>query len=330
MDTKDILIIGGGISGLLCANKMQAAGKTVAVLDKGRGVGGRMSTRWGMGAARMDHGAQFFTVRDPRWQVWVQQMQAAGVVREWFRHAPWDTNPMGYPRYCGVDGMNAVPKYLAQGIEVHVSQQVINLQRIESIWIAETQSGERFSGHELVITIPLPQARPLLDSSGLNWANRAARAQMDQVSYERGLATLIHLEGPSAVPAPGCLKLNTDPLVWIADNQKKGISADPILTLHSSAEFAMRHWNSSDSVRGRLMVEAAEEWLGSSVAAFSCHRWGYTTPKNNSEQSIYRNVGLGLTMAGDAFGGAKVEGAALSGLDAAEALLANEVISAVG
>jgi predicted NAD/FAD-dependent oxidoreductase len=66
------------------------------------------------------------------------------------------------------------------------------------------------------------------------------------------------------------------------------------------------------------------------VAAFSCHRWGYTTPKNNSEQSIYRNVGLGLTMAGDAFGGAKVEGAALSGLDAAEALLANEVISAVG
>jgi predicted NAD/FAD-dependent oxidoreductase len=78
------------------------------------------------------------------------------------------------------------------------------------------------------------------------------------------------------------------------------------------------------------MVEAAEEWLGSSVAAFSCHRWGYTTPKNISKQAIFRNACLGLTMAGDGFGGAKVEGAALSGLDAAEALLASEVISAVG
>jgi len=41
----DAIVIGAGISGLLCATQMKAAGLSTLVLDKGRGVGGRMATR---------------------------------------------------------------------------------------------------------------------------------------------------------------------------------------------------------------------------------------------------------------------------------------------
>ena len=57
MQATDVLIIGAGISGLLCATELRKADKSVRILDKGRGLGGRMATRR-MAGGRLDHGAQ--------------------------------------------------------------------------------------------------------------------------------------------------------------------------------------------------------------------------------------------------------------------------------
>ena len=94
-DTTDVLIIGAGIAGLLCATELNKTGRSVRILEKGRGPGGRMATRR-MGKARLDHGAQFFTVRSHSFQRYVDEWLEAGVIREWFRHAPHDTNAYGY------------------------------------------------------------------------------------------------------------------------------------------------------------------------------------------------------------------------------------------
>ena len=74
------LVIGAGIAGLIAARALRAAGHRVLVLDKGRGVGGRMATRRIEGGV-FDHGAQFVTVRDPRFQQIVEGWQAKGVVK---------------------------------------------------------------------------------------------------------------------------------------------------------------------------------------------------------------------------------------------------------
>jgi renalase len=55
--TTDVLIVGAGIAGLAAATDLHAAGRTVLVVDKGRGVGGRLASRR-IGAATFDHGAQ--------------------------------------------------------------------------------------------------------------------------------------------------------------------------------------------------------------------------------------------------------------------------------
>ena len=61
METKsDVLIVGAGLAGLLAANALQAAGQTVRVVEKARGVGGRLAT-WRLGPGRGDYGAQFFS-----------------------------------------------------------------------------------------------------------------------------------------------------------------------------------------------------------------------------------------------------------------------------
>ncbi len=62
-------MIGGGVSGLVCANHLKALGLQPTVYDTGkRGVGGRMSSRTVQiedSTYVMDHSTQFFTATDP-------------------------------------------------------------------------------------------------------------------------------------------------------------------------------------------------------------------------------------------------------------------------
>ena len=58
----DIIVVGAGIAGLMASGYLIKAGYRVAVLEKARGVGGRMATRR-IGEAVCDHGAQYFSVK---------------------------------------------------------------------------------------------------------------------------------------------------------------------------------------------------------------------------------------------------------------------------
>ena len=58
---SDVLVIGAGMSGIACARALQAEGVPVRLIDKGRGIGGRMATRRTAVAGKtitFDHGAQ--------------------------------------------------------------------------------------------------------------------------------------------------------------------------------------------------------------------------------------------------------------------------------
>jgi predicted NAD/FAD-dependent oxidoreductase len=85
-----IAIIGAGLAGAAAGRSLQEAGHQVTLFDKGRGPGGRMSTRrmeTALGTVRLDHGAQFFTVRGEGLTKAVAGWTAAGAC------APWSRSP---------------------------------------------------------------------------------------------------------------------------------------------------------------------------------------------------------------------------------------------
>ena len=107
-----------------------------------------------------------------------------------------------------------------------------------------------------------------------------------------------------------------------ADNQMKGISAKPAVTIQATHAFSLEHWDGDRPASGRLLLEAAAEWLGAGIKTFQIHGWRYSKPMRVETQAcVILNQFPPLVLAGDAFAGPRVEGAALSGWAAAEAIL---------
>ncbi|HYP03865.1 MAG TPA: FAD-dependent oxidoreductase, partial [Cyanobium sp.] len=123
--TTLVLVIGAGMAGLIAAAELQRAGCRVLVLDKGRGVGGRLASRR-IAAATFDHGAQFITTRDPRFAAVLEQARQKGSVEEWCRG--FSDGADGHTRWRGKPAMSAVAKHLALGLDLHMERHVLALR----------------------------------------------------------------------------------------------------------------------------------------------------------------------------------------------------------
>ena len=314
-DQFDCLVIGAGIAGLMAATILSTAGVSVRIVDKGRGPGGRMATRRWAGAV-FDHGDQFFTVRDARFARWVEQWRVLGLVQPWY-----DLGNTGR-HYRGGPGMTAIAKHLASKLDVQRQAFVEKVIRLDDQWQVVVRGGEILTASHLLVTAPVPQALTLLDAS-LMELEKADQHALRAVHYHRCIAALATLDRPSGITKhQGALKLSGEPIQWISDNYRKGISTEvPSVTIQSTPSFAEEHWDTKDSIRIPILLEAASEFLSANVISFHGHRWGYSQPTSAFGKEAFVVSRLRLALAGDGFAGGRVEGAAVSGLTAGESLV---------
>jgi predicted NAD/FAD-dependent oxidoreductase len=316
----DILIIGAGLAGLSAANDLQQAGHQVLVVDKGRGLGGRLAGRR-IGDATFDHGAQFMTAREPRFKAAVADWIAAGVAEQWYSSYPGQPN--GHPRYRGVPTMTAVAKHLAIGLDIMRATRVKTVSRQQTGWLAELDNGNRVSADKLLITAPVPQTLELLEGINIP-ADKHAR--LKHIEYESCIAVMAILDGPTAIEAPGAIALEEGPIAWISDNVQKGVSTIPAVTIHGSGEFSAEHIDHDRTQIGQQLIDAAAQYLGSAqVTEYQVHGWRYSKPSIvDPDPCLLLSHGTDLpplAVAGDAFAGPRFEGAVQSGWAAARVLM---------
>ena len=327
VEANSCVVLGAGISGLLAAHKLRAAGWHVVVLEKSREVGGRMATRR-VGGATFDDGAQFFTVRSERFERLVEEWLEAGIVEEWtrgFADAEGTHNEDGHPRYRGSEGMSSISEHLARGLDVRTGERVVEVGVRDGAWKTLTESGTRVSGMALLLTAPVPQSLAVLRSGDFVLPDEARRA-LDSISYAPCITLLALLDGPTGVPEPGGVQIKGELLDWISDNQRKGISEAPGITIQAGPEWSRAHFDTSEArLTAALLAFAGERLasdLSSRAAETSLTRWRYSwVTQSHPEPCLKASEEPPLLFAGDAFGDAKVEGAALSGLTAADHLL---------
>ena len=309
---ETIAVVGAGISGLLLARALTARGADVVVLEKSRGYGGRMATKR-VGEAAFDSGAQYFTAKSERFAAMVAGWAAAGVV------APWPG--ASAHRWIARPGMNALGKFLADGVQVRREAKVLKVLRENDGWELTVENQPPTRARRLVLTAPLPQSLALLQAGGVELPSELVK-ELAELTYYPCLALLVTLGGASAVPAEG-VALADGPVRWMADNTKKRISPAGVgaVTVHLSPSFATEHYAKTEAEVAALVLPGIAERLGAPVVNVALQRWKFSEPVTPYTQRCVWLPELGLGLAGDGLGGPRVEGAALSGLELADRIV---------
>lgn len=309
-----VAIIGAGLAGLTLARFLTGTGFPVKVFDKGRGPAGRMSTRRQDGGT-FDHGAQYFTARDPGFQrmvgTWVEQ----GLVAEWrgrfgsLEHGTVTPETEGPVRYVGVPGMNAVARQLASGVDLRCGVRVEHVRREAGAWALASESGESLGEFEVVVAaVPAPQAVPLL-SGAPGLAARAAEVRMEPC-----WAVMASFDDPVPLPLDGVF-LHGSPLRWAArDSNKPGRPPGERWVLHASAEFTREHLEEAPEAVAPRLVEAFARAAGVELRPREAvaHRWRYARAEPALTEGALFDEHTGLGACGDWCAGSRVEGAFVS------------------
>jgi renalase len=322
----DVLIVGAGLAGLMAAHVLRDAGVQTLVVDKGRSVGGRMATRR-IGDGLADHGAQYFTVREPEFKAYIDRWLEEDRIFEWSRG--WSDGSLtdsrdGHPRYAARGGMNALTKYLAEGLNVRLNTKIESLSRQNDGWRAVDESGTIYNAKAVILTAPVPQSVALVDA-GRTPLSPADRAELAKIEYEPSLTAMFLIDGEVRLPPPGALQRPHAPIYWIGDNNRKGISPNAtILTAQAGPTYSQQLWERTDAEILSAMKVDMLPILGERVkiAEAELKRWRYSMPKVVYKDRCLIAADLPpLIFAGDAFGGAGVEGAVISGLTAGHAIV---------
>ncbi|MFT6051040.1 MAG: renalase [Halioglobus sp.] len=316
----DIVIIGAGLAGLSAASELKKLGVDVLIVDKGRGLGGRLAGRR-IGDASFDHGAQFMTTRHPKFVEQVRQWMAAGVAQEWYSSFPGQAN--SHARYRGVPTMTAIAKHLAIGLNVQLSTKVESIGISDGGWVTHLDNGHSITSGSLIITSPVPQTLDLLSCGNIQLSPYNA-SRLTRIQYESCIAVMATLDQPSIIQPPGALVIDSGPIAWISDNQQKGVSSIPAVTIHGSGDYSAKHFDEDRDEVAKQLIKAATPYLGAAVIEYQVHGWRYSKPVVVDDRPCMlasESTDLPpLVLAGDAFAGPRVEGAVLSGWAAADCI----------
>lgn len=333
-----VAVIGAGLSGLACAERLIGRGWPVTVFDKGRAPGGRMATRraeapaaTGSGASgslRFDHGAQYFTARDSRFRDRVEDWVARGAAASWTGRIVRIGEGGGIEespgeRFVGTPGMTAPARLLAEPVAPRSGVRVAEVVPGSAGWRLLDEAGRDLGSYDRVaVAVPSPQAVPLL-AEAPDLAATAADAIMAGC-----WSVLARFPRPLGLPYDGAF-VTGSPLSWIArDSSKPGRDPGPGETwvLHGSPEWSQRHIEDEAADVIARLTAAFGDLAGTGAAGadyLAAHRWRFSIPVRGLDRECLYDPERGLGACGDWCLGGRVEGAYLSGLALADRILAD-------
>jgi predicted NAD/FAD-dependent oxidoreductase len=322
----EVAVVGAGLSGLACARSVSDHGHRVRVFEKARGPGGRMSTRRA-GDWQFDHGAQYFTVRHPRFARWVDAWRQNGIVAPWngriavLDHGMVTAEQDGdTERFVPVPGMNAICGHLASDVSVKYGSRIERLVRLDNRWRLATADGAQFGPFDVVVvSAPAPQTAILLEGVAPGLAARAAEVEMAPC-----WAVMAGFPQPLVLSFDGAF-VHSSPLSWVARNgAKPGRPDGETWVLHGSTEWSRRHLELEAEEAAARLLAAFRDAVGGLEEVpvhLDGHRWRFALPGTVVSEECLFDSDLNVAACGDWCGGPRVEGAFLSGSSAAGGIL---------
>ena len=339
--TLNIAIIGAGIAGITAARTLAKAGHHVHVFEKSRGAGGRMSTRES-NFGTFDHGAQYFTVRDPRFSLAIQAVPGStDICRPWSANAVRVLDPLGHvfeaaratkeAHFVAKPGMNALVRHWAEplGKAISYNTEVTRLARgAKGLWTLHTTHKNHAGFDHVLLAIPAVQAENLLKASGKEAANTQWLKAMDAVDVAPCWTLMLafpHATQPNLHIGPqwNAARSIHHRIAWLTrESSKPGRGKVERWTVQASAAWSAEHITDTEPRVTAKLLRAFSELTGirAEPAHTQVHRWLYAKTIKPLGVSYQYNPGNGLGTCGDWHLGHRVEDAFVSGLELALAV----------
>jgi len=335
---RHIAVVGAGMAGVACARTLVQAGHHVTVFERETEVGGRMAsepTPFGM----FDSGAQYFTVRDPRFALVLETVPT--LVRPWSANAVRVLDPHGRvaeaalparePHWVAAPAMSTLVAHWAAPLagQLLTGTRVTRVERDAlhpAQWQLRTDSSDGaqhvYSAFDnVMLAVPPARTRFLLDGVSASLLDRIDAVRIApcwtlMIAFpQANQATLSHL-GPQWNAA-----LSTHHRVaWLArESSKPGRDRIERWTLQASAAWSQEHLqDDTPRIEAKLLRAFAEiTGIHATPAYVQTRCWGEAKTETPLGRSHLWDAKAGIGVAGDWCLGHRVEDAFVSGLSLA-------------
>ncbi len=315
MNSAPVAVIGAGLAGLACARRLADAGLQARVFEAQRAPGGRLATRR-FAVASFDHGAQYLTATDAGFRGILERAAGAGAAGRW--EPDWPQRDANGELWVGVPAMNALPRHLAEGLDVEYGSRIVRLERNRRGW---TLLDDRGSAHADFSAVALALPAPL--AAALAGSRTPLMQRVKAVSMAPCWAALVAFDAPLAgLPDAG---FAGDPVLrWFARNgSKPGRDARDAWVLHASPEWSRVEFDQPAHEVLRLILDRFAAIAGRALPralVSDAHRWRHARAESPLGEACLFDADAGIGFCGDWCLDARAEAAWVSGAALGQAL----------
>ena len=312
----DAIVVGAGISGIVLARKLKGLGQKILVMEKSKGLGGRIATRRD-GEAIYDHGAQFYKVYKNKSFELDDLWSSKGQVFPWFESKEHHFK-------CSAGGLTQIVKAIADKSEivfekkVHLLEDCIDLASAQVKLKVHTEAGEFYFAKSVYLTAPLPQSIDILERSGVNFST-----ELRQIEYAKALVGLMEVQSTLAQVKEIKYFENVGTEIFSISNQlSKNVSPKLVFTVVMQPDWSEKFFDDAESQTIQKIVQSFEQYLkeldpAARVTRSQLKKWRYSHPQSiHSQKFEVAGQNSNIFILGDAFGGGSIRGA----IDSAESI----------
>jgi predicted NAD/FAD-dependent oxidoreductase len=334
------------MAGITCARTLLQAGHKVTVFEKSRSVGGRMATR-DSAFGSFDHGAQYFTARDPRFLLALESTPklckrwSANSVQVLDEHGQVASPglPVNEAHWVAVPGMKSLvagwAEPLALGGHIETQAKVTKIERdavSPTQWQLRTEALDGaqhvYSGFDgVLLAAPAAQAQALLQNSKQSaaWTKQIGAVEVApcwtlMLAFPQAMQPGLQALGPEWNAA----RSTHHRIAWLArESSKPARGKVERWTVQASAGWSQDHLQDSPTRAEAKMIKAFAEVTGihAEPAHVDSQRWLYAKTLKPLGKSHLWDAKKGLGVCGDWCLGHRVEDAFVSGLELALAVV---------
>lgn len=336
-------IVGAGMTGATVASllRSECADSKLVVLDKGRGVGGRMSTSRSVKANSfpVDLGAQYISITETykeKHRRFHEELISAGILTPLRSEIEGNrSRDPSVSHHVAPQGVSSIVKhFLNQSeAELHTCEQVTQVNVTGNTVEVVSEGGNTYQCGSLVLTMPVPQILQLKGTiADIIDSRPDVKKKLEMVSYSSRFAVgLFYNQGTKIgytwggkyIPEDSCIRfVAIENIKRNLNNPKLG----PSVVVHTNVPFGMEHLEQDKNIMVPTILQHLRDVLPElpEPDEIKGHKWRFSQVHNAYEDSpgcVVLNENPLILLAGDAFSHSTMDGCIQSAISTKEALL---------